>query len=183
MKSYHHNMFFRLIIVAVLFCSCASDLDFDQTKDLRLEPVIVANLTYFDVKANAFVDNGTEQDIFFDAKDFDVFRDSFFRDNLKKVEFNFEVENTISRAYIVSLVFLDENNQVIHDTEINVPAYVGTPNSVKHTDVFENQTLDLLKKSVKLEIRITMLSGVPLTTDSLGNLKLRSGATLYFEIK
>ncbi|MCV9930903.1 hypothetical protein OIU80_01280 [Flavobacterium sp. LS1R47] len=183
MKPYLHNMFLRLIIVAVLFCSCASDLDFDQTKDLTLEPVIVANLTYFDVKASAFVDNGTEQNVFFDAKDFDVFRDSFFRDNLKKAEFNFEIENTISRAYIVGMVFLDENNQVMHDTEINVPAYVNTPNSVKHTDVFENQTLDLLKKAVKLEIRITMLAGTPLTADSSGNLKLRSGATLYFEIK
>lgn len=183
MKPYPHNMFLKLITVAILFCSCASDLDFDQTKDLTLKPAVVANLTYFDVKASEFIDNGTEQDVFFDAKDFDIFRDNFFRDNLKKAEFNFDIENTISRAYIVSFIFLDENNQVMHDTEINVPAYVNTSNNVKHTDVFENETLDLLKKSVKLEVRITMLAGAPLTANSSGNLKLRSGATLYFEIK
>jgi hypothetical protein len=183
MKSYPHNRFLRLIIVAILFCSCASDLDFEQTKDLTLEPVFVANLTYFDVKANQFVDNGTEQDVFFDVQDFDVFGDRFFRDNLKKAEFNFEIENTIQRAYIVDFVFLDENNQVVHDTKINVPAYANTPNIVKYTDVFENESLDSLKKSVKLEIRVMMLAGIPLTADSPGNLKLRSGATLYFEIK
>ncbi|MCV9928305.1 hypothetical protein OIU83_11600 [Flavobacterium sp. LS1R49] len=183
MKLYYNNMFFRLIIVALLFCSCASDLDFNLTKDLKLEPVFVANLTYFDIKANTFIDNGREHDVVFDVQDFDVFRDSFFRDNLKKVQFDFEINNTISRGYIVSLVFLDANNQVTYSTEIDVPAYSNTPNIVKHTDVFENQTLDSLKKSVKLEISITMSSGAPLTKDSPGSLKLRSGATVYFEIK
>jgi hypothetical protein len=183
MKLYYNNVFFRIIIVALLFCSCASDLDFDQTKDLKLEPVFVANLTYFDVKANTFIDNGEEQDVVFNVQDFDVFRDSFFRDNLKKAEFNFEIDNTITRAYIVNFVFLDVDNQVVHHTEIDVPAYANTPNIVKYTDVFENETLDLLKKSVKLEIGITMLPGTPLIKDSPGSLKLRSGATVYFEIK
>jgi hypothetical protein len=183
MKLYCNNMLFRLIIFALLFSSCASDLDFNQTKDLKLEPVFVANLTYFDVKANTFVDDGTEQNVVFDAQDFDVFRDSFFRDNLKKAEFNFEIENTIARDFIVNLVFFDANNLETHNTEIDVPAYTNTLNIVKHTDVFENQALDLLKNSVKLEIRITMLPGTPLTKDSPGSLKLRSGATVYFEIK
>ena len=164
------------------FCSCSSDLDFNQTKDLKIEPVFVANLAYFENKANAFIDKGREQDLVFDAQDFKVFGNRFFTDNLRKAKFNFEIENTINRAFVISFVFLDTNNQVTHNAEVNVPAYMNVPHIVSYIDDFENQAMDLLKKSVQLEIRIAMLSGAPLTSESRGSLKFRSGATLYLEM-
>ena len=43
------------IVVLLLFSfSCASDLDFDQANDLKLEPIVVANLAYFNVEAKDF---------------------------------------------------------------------------------------------------------------------------------
>ena len=44
--------------VLLLTVSCSSDLDFDQVNDLQLQPVVVANLSSFDVAANQFVNNG-----------------------------------------------------------------------------------------------------------------------------
>lgn len=179
MKLHYISRFFKSIIVALLFCSCASDLDFNQADNLKIEPVLVANLTYLEAKANDFIDNGAEHDIVFDAVDFDVFRNNFLKDNLVKAQFDFEVENTIRRDFIITFAFLDANNQITHNTTINAPAYAV----LKHVDFFENQTLDLLKNSVKLEIKIAIQPGNPITNNSEGHLKLRSGATLNFEIK
>ena len=92
------NRVVGLLILLLFSFSCASDLDYDQANDLKLEPVFVANLAYFDVPANEFVTNGVEQGVIFDTPTVDVFNDDFFRDNLKKVEFFFEMENTINRA-------------------------------------------------------------------------------------
>jgi hypothetical protein len=41
------------------------------------QPVYIANLTYFDILAKQFIENGTQKNITFDAQEFDVF--GFFR--------------------------------------------------------------------------------------------------------
>ena len=63
--------------VLLLTVSCSSDLDFDQVNDLQLQPVVVANLSSFDVAANQFVNNGTEQAVSIYTPDVGVFNDSF----------------------------------------------------------------------------------------------------------
>jgi hypothetical protein len=172
------------ILLSALFFSCSSDLDFDQTKDLKLEPVFVANLAYFDVPANKFVDNGTEQQIAFDEQYFDIFKEKFLRDNLAKAEFNFELENTVNRAFTLNILLLSENDQVLETITLAIPAYSGTTNTIKYpTEVFENQRLDVLKQSRKLGFVIVMSPGPPLSASSIGSLKLRSGATAYMVIE
>lgn len=172
----------KLLLLAFLSFSCSSDLDFNQVDDLKLEPVFVANLTYFDVPANAFVDNGNEQSVVFDAQDFNPFKNSILRDDLVKVQFDFEITNTIARAYRIDLNLINKNNQTIETLTFNVPAYSGTANTHNFSEVFENQRLTLLKTTAKISFGITMAPGTPLTETSPGNLKLRSGATLYLEI-
>lgn len=172
----------KLLLLVFLSFSCSSDLDFNQVDDLKLEPVFVANLTYFDVPANAFVDNGNEQSVVFDAQDFNPFKNSILRDDLVKVQFDFEITNTIARAYRIDLNLINKNNQTIETLTFNVPAYSGTANTHNFSEVFENQRLTLLKTTAKISFGITMAPGTPLTETSPGNLKLRSGATLYLEI-
>ena len=173
----------KFLLLAFLSFSCSSDLDFNQVDDLKLEPVFVANLTYFDVPANAFVDNGNEQSVVFDAQDFNPFKNSILRDDLVKAEFDFEITNTIARAYRIDLNLINKNNQTIETLTFNVPAYSGTANIHNFSEVFENQRLALLKTTAKISFAITMAPGSPLTETSPGNLKLRSGATLYLEIE
>ena len=177
------NRVFCLFILLLFSFSCASDLDYDQANDLKLEPVFVANLAYFDVPANEFVTNGVEQSVIFDTPTVDVFNDDFFRDNLKKVEFFFEMENTINRAYSVDLVFLDNNNQRVHAINLTVPAFTGMENKVTKTEIFENAQLDLLKRTTKIAFTLTMLPGAPLNENSSGRLKLRSGVTAYLVVE
>ncbi|MDR7210037.1 hypothetical protein [Flavobacterium piscis] len=163
--------------------SCSGDLDFDQVNDLQLKPVLVANLIYFDIPASAFIDDETEQSVVFDAQDFDPFRNSLLREDLMKTEFSFEITNTISRAYKIDLILIDAQNNPIETLSFTIPAYTGTNNVLKFTEIFENQRLVNLKKTIRVGFVITMAPGMPLNENSTGNLKLRSGATLYFEIE
>ncbi|TWH99678.1 hypothetical protein IQ05_03018 [Flavobacterium tiangeerense] len=174
---------YSCISIVFLFTSCASDVDFDQVNTLKLEPVFIANLAYFEVPAPDFVDNGQEQSLVFDVPAVDVFSDKFFRDNLKKASIFTEMENTINRAYEVELLFLDKDNTTVYSANLNVPAYSGTVNKVNRTDDFENVQLDLLKRTTKIAFILRMSPGQPLTETSSGKLILRSGVTAYLVVE
>lgn len=183
MKSNFISTISKFLILVPLFFSCSSDLDFDQVNDFKIEPVFVANLAYFNVPATQLANNGSPQP-FFDIKDFDVFRDKYFTDHLVKAGLDFEIENTIIRAFTIDIVLLDVDDQVLETDSYDIPAYSGASNSIKFpTEVFENQRLDLLKKTVKLGFIVRMKAGPPLDQNSTGNLKLRSSATAYMKIE
>jgi len=163
--------------------SCSSNLDFNQVNDLKSEPVIVSNLATFDLPANQFVTNGIEQYVFFDSQTFDVFRDSFFNKSLVRTDLFFEITNTINRAYIIDVYFLNGNNSKLYTISFNVPAYTIGQNPVAKTEIFENAKLDLLKNSRKIAFKVTMLPGTALTESSPGSLKLISSATVYLVLQ
>lgn len=183
MKAYLINRFFGIVILTLLTFSCSSDLDFNQVNDLKLEPIIVGNLSYFNIPAKDFVDNGMERTVSFDAENFDVFRDSFLQNNLKRADFFFEVTNTINRAYFFDLILLDQNDQVLYTIRIDVPASADVPIIIKKTEVFENAKLDLLKATKRMEFLLVMNPGPALTENSLGSIKLRSSATAYLSVE
>ncbi|KAF2512742.1 hypothetical protein EYY60_06440 [Flavobacterium zhairuonense] len=183
MKQNCINSILRVFAIAILFCSCSSDLDFDQVKDLKLEPVYVANLAYFDVPANKLINDGGNQ-IAYDSRYFDVFKKQFIRDYLSKAEFDIEIENTIQRGFVVNMLLLNSKDQILITKTFAVPAYTGGTNVIKYpTEVFENQRLELLKQTERIGFIVLMTSGAPLDENSLGSLKLRSSATAYFEIE
>ena len=168
-------------ILSVL--SCSSDIDFNQGNDLALEPVIVANLATFDIPAHQFVSGGIEQPQFVDVPNFDLFKDSFFKNNLLKVEFFFEINNTINRDFVIDLVLLDINDSELHRISIPVPAYTGVENLVPYPELFDSSNLVILTSTRKMSFTITMQPGPTLSESSLGSLKLRSSTTGYFSIK
>jgi hypothetical protein len=181
---YHHFFTFIGFFTLILFSnSCSSDLDFNQINAAKLEPTYIANLSYFNVQAKDFVVNGQEQAIAFDAQNFDVFRDKYFKSYLRKADFFFEVENTIARSFSIDIILFDQNNQVLYMKSIAIPAYTGTKNVITTTDIFEDTKLDLLKKTTRLGFGIVKNPGTSLTVNSPGNLKLRSSATVYLVIQ
>ncbi|WP_233621936.1 hypothetical protein [Flavobacterium agrisoli] len=163
--------------------SCSSELDFDQANDLKLTPVFVANLTYFNIPVSAFIENNIDGGVAIDVEDFSPFRDAFFRKNLKKTVLNFEVENSISRAFSVDLLLLNENNIPIDTIRLSVAASNGTTVTVNQTVVFEGERLEALQQMAQVGFIVKMAAGSPLTTDSVGSIQLRSSATIYLEIE
>jgi hypothetical protein len=174
----------KTLVFAFLFISCSSDLDFDQVNDLTLEPVFVANLAHFDVPANQFVVDGQAQQFASDTVEFDAFRKQFFSENLVKAELDFEIENTINRAFTLNILLLNDYGKVLQTMPFAIPAYSGTSNVIKYpTEVFENERLRLLKHTTKVAFLIQVASGPPIDENSLGYLKLRSSATVYMKIE
>lgn len=174
----------KILLFAFLFFSCSSDLDFDQVNDFKLEPVFVANLAHFNVPADQIVVNGQAQQIASDIEDFDAFRKKFFTEHLAKAEMNFEIENSINRAFTLNILLLNDNDEVLQTITFEIPAYSGSSNVIKYpTEVFENDRLALLKQTTKVGFLIQVASGTPIDQDSTGNLKLRSSATVYMVIE
>lgn len=173
------NKFLRIFILSIFFLSCSSDLDFNQVNDLKLEPVVVANLATFDVQANKFVVGGVEQPLTGDVMDFKVFNYTNFNDRLKRADFYFEFDNTINRDFKINLIFLNANNSPLFTIPFDIPAN----STFTKTEIFENAKLDVLKQTKKVAFVITLLPGTTLTDSSLGSLKLRSNAILYFVIQ
>ncbi|KIA82482.1 hypothetical protein [Flavobacterium sp. AED] len=183
MKLLAFNRILGTLILVLFSFSCSSNLDFNQANDLKLEPVVVANLAYFDVPANKFVTNGVEQTVTIDTPTVDVFNDAFFKNNLARVDFFFEINNTINRAYTLDLVYLDKNDQPLYFTNFVIPAYTGVKNLVTKTDVFANAKLDLLKRTTKIAFILRMSPGPLLTENSTGSIILRSSVTAYLVIQ
>jgi hypothetical protein len=76
MKQYHTNKILGFYVILFSF-SCSSNLDFNQINDFKSEPVYIANLTYFDILAKQFIENGTQKNITFDAQNL-MFSGFFF---------------------------------------------------------------------------------------------------------
>jgi hypothetical protein len=177
-----NNRIIGIFILSILSFSCSSDLDFNQVQNLKLTPVVVSNLAIFELPANEFVTGGIEKPVAFDVPNFDVFKDAFFKDNLRKAEFFFEINNTINREYTINLTLLDINDTPLYNIAIPVPAYTGVENIVTKTEIFDNN-VSILTNTRKMAFAIFMKPGSALSENSLGSLKLRSSATAYFTIE
>ena len=183
MKRLFNYRFLGILYLGLFSFSCSSDLDFNQTKNLRLEPAYVANLVYFDIPANEFVTNGVETPQFIDRSTVDVFNNTFFVNDLVKVDLDFEINNTIARAYTLDVKLFDANGIQIDIISIAVPAYYGAANIITQKEVFQGTRLTTLKNTTRIEMALRMASGTALTESSTGTIKMRSGVTAYFVIQ
>jgi hypothetical protein len=172
-----------ICLLSLFFAACSSDLDFNQTKNLRLEPTYVANLVYFDIPANEFVTNGIESSQFIDRSTVDVFNNTFFVNDLAKVDLDFEINNTIARAYTLDVKLFNASGTQLDIISIAVPAYYGAPNVITQKEVFQGTRLSTLKSTTRIDMALRMASGTALTETSPGTIKMRSGITAYFVIQ
>ena len=183
MKLFFKSQFIVLLFSVLFLFSCSSDLDFNQTKNLRLEPAYVANLVYFDIPAREFVTNGIEVPQFIDRSTVDIFNNSFFVTNLTKVDFDFEITNTIGRAYVLDVRLFNSNGVQLDVISIAIPAYYGAVNVVNQKEVFQGTRLTTLKNTTRIDMTVRMAPGTALTETSSGTIKMRSGLTAYFVIQ
>jgi len=151
---------------------------------LKLEPVVTGNLSYFEAPAPAFVKpDGSESNFAFDVQDFDIFKEKDFSDRIQRVDFFYEITNTINRAFTGDVILMDDNNTSLYIMHFDVPAYSGTENIITRTEIFDGTKLDLLKSSTKMAFSVAMAAGPALNQNSPGSLILRSTATIYFIVE
>ncbi|WP_046756880.1 hypothetical protein [Kordia jejudonensis] len=174
------------LLLLILTTSCVEDVDFEQAEDLSISPVLEASLIFFDFSASQFQEpTGTAFVVEQDELELDFFNEEFIQDNLVKAEFFFEVRNTIDRVFRADVIMYDVNGNVTHMFDILVTAGATSEVTETHTEVFEDALLDQLKNTTRMELILTMfpsISGIPLDDTSIGTIKMRSKATLFFEI-
>lgn len=87
-----------LIVVLCIFmiASCSSELDFDQANDIVLTPEIEADLIFFNLGTDNFLDTTTQDTTFVvrDTTRLEFLDDSFIRESVKEIEFRFQVDNS-----------------------------------------------------------------------------------------
>ncbi len=183
MKCLLSSRFLGILYLAIFSFSCSSDLDFNQTKNLRLEPTYVANLVYFDIPASEFVTNGLETPQFIDRSTVDIFNNTFFVNDLIKTDLDFEINNTIARAYTLDVKLFNAIGSQLDNISIAVPAYYGATNIVTQKEVFQGARLTTLKNTTRIQMTLRMAAGTALIESSTGTIKMRSGVTAYFVVQ
>ena len=174
-----------LCCVLLLF-SCVEDVDFNQAEEIAISPVVESSLIFFDFAASQFSEpTGTETVVEGDSLELDVFSDEFLRDNLIKAEFFFEITNSIDRNFRADIIMYDENDQITYAFFIDTVPDGNNQVVTTHTEVFEDALLEQLKTTKRLELILSMFpspTGIPLDDNSIGNINMRSKATLFFLI-
>lgn len=175
---------FIALLLLFLFYGCAEEVDFDQSDDILLAPVVEMSLVYFDQPASSFNNFGAGIDVLQDFITIEFFNDKFIVENLNRLELTFQTFNSINRPFEMRIDFLDINNQSQYGFLIVENASVNNEDEVtEEVVVIEGDQLDQIKNSTQILFTLSMLPGVPINENTLGRLFLKSAAGLYFNIE
>jgi len=167
----------------LLFFACTKPIDFNQVENLVLEPVVESSLIFYTASASDFFVGGSEQSTAEDFAEIDVFNNSFVQNNLIKVDFVFNVENSINREYSLTVSFLDGNEQILETFNVNTEA---SPNNLviatQHVETFEGASLQRIKEARALVFRLTMQPGTPINQSTPGEISVKSKGILSLNI-
>ncbi|MET2985797.1 hypothetical protein [Aureibaculum conchae] len=142
------------IFVFVGLMSCASDVDFDQAKNIELNQNFTTSFIYLNVDQNKFLnsDASAEIPILTDISTIDIFDSKYFEDNLVKTTINFQIENSFDRGFDIEFSFLNTDDVEMNSFIVSVP---NNSNQI-HLQSFEDLDLLSLKFSEKLRITINL---------------------------
>lgn len=172
-----------LIVMVFLVHNCTKPVDFDQASDLVIQPVLESSLIFYKASVGDFFIGGNEEAEADDFVEIDLFNGSFVQDNLVKIEFVFEIENSINRAYELRINFFDDTDQALEGFTINTEASPNNENLMSmHTEVFEGEALERIKQSSILAFTLVMLDGDAINQNSPGEISLKSKAVMHFNI-
>lgn len=119
-----------LVSIFILFTSCVSEVDFDQSDELTIEPTYVASLFYFTFDQSQFLaDVGNMPLTITDSSNTPLNASSIANEHLTKAEIHFKVSNTFNRSFVIRMRFFDVAG---NSTFIFLPITVlpNTPNQL-----------------------------------------------------
>lgn len=171
------NIFFILI-----FYSCSQNLDFNQIEDYTSDPVFTSSLAFFSVNSENFTAipglPATTQ--IQELSEFRIFENSFIRNNLKQLDFDFEIANDFSRDFTIAISLLNDNNSVIHRfKDLKITANNQNFKQKESLDIVNNPNI---RNFVKVLITISLdNTTIPFTTSNNNFLEFKSAVTTYLE--
>ena len=153
----------RLFLLSFLFLtSCTDDRALDYT-EFEITPNLELNLV--EIEYSAFAINAVGNSIPFPF-DIDVFGNDLTRSNIKSIQLNFFVENSIDQPQDINLVFYDTSGAETFRIEKTIDAPTATVNPI--IERFEEIVdADAFSKSTQAEVTISQ----PLSS-SIGSFRL-----------
>ena len=174
----------NLLVCAIVVTAyaCVKDTDFDQASDIQATPEIELDLVYFTLTPPQFMTEPSSDRVLTvtDTTDFRVLDDSFIRESLKRAEFYFKFDNSISSDFSAQIQFLNTNNRVRYEFDVAVsPGTIDAPVLTEHIEVLETpEQIRQVTRASKVVVNVT-ISEVPQTVE--GSLNLQSKGTYFIE--
>ncbi len=140
-------------IIISLLASCASDLDFDQADDVVITPRVDADLVFFSLSTETFIDANIPDTtvVVRDTTRLEFLDDSFVRDNLKEVELTFQIDNTFAQSFTNRSIFLNGDGVEQYGLEFTVdPSPDGTITRTLIVEVLDENELEAIRNSTQL---------------------------------
>jgi len=110
-------------ISVFLLTACSSNLDFDQAKQLNIQPVYEGDILYFDLHdVNLTDQSGSFRNIIRDTVDFPIFEDGKVRDGFVKADIKVSYNNTFNRHFTSTYYFIDDNMQPVESGQFDIAA-------------------------------------------------------------
>ena len=104
-------------LMTIFFLSCSQPLDFKQLEEYTIMPSISSSLVFFSIDASNFntiisgIPATTEVN---ETSDFKLLENSFIKQNLVQLDFNFEIKNEFNRDFLLDVNLLDADSNTIH---------------------------------------------------------------------
>jgi hypothetical protein len=104
-------------LITIFFLSCSQPLDFKQLEEYTIMPSISSSLVFFSIDASNFntIISGLPAAIEVnETTDFKLLENSFIKQNLVQLDFNFKIKNEFNRIFLLDINLLDAQSNTIH---------------------------------------------------------------------
>jgi len=108
---------YSTVLITIFFLSCSQPLDFKQLEEYTIMPSISYSLVFFSIDASNFntiisgLPAATEVN---ETTNFKLLENSFIKQNLVQLDFNFKIKNEFNRIFLLDINLLDAQSNTIH---------------------------------------------------------------------
>lgn len=108
---------YSTVLITIFFLSCSQPLDFKQLEEYTIMPSISSSLVFFSIDASNFntiisgLPAATEVN---ETTNFKLLENSFIKQNLVQLDFNFKIKNDFNRIFLLDINLLDAQSNTIH---------------------------------------------------------------------
>lgn len=114
---------FFIFLTGLLLWQCTSKLDFEQARQLDIQPVFEGDILYIDLHQTNLIDStGNFRNVIRDTVDFGIFEDGKVRDGFLKAEIAAAWNNTFYRNFTTTYYFIDDQNQAVESGQFTIQA-------------------------------------------------------------
>lgn len=169
-----------LLILPLGSCVKENNVDFTQADQINLHQQINGSMISFTTTLADFGDANNLPFIGFDFNTpIDAFNNATIQNELVKMTFKFDFENTFNRDFDFTFNFMDANNVVVFSTPVTVTKNGTTSQQV----VIEGLDVSQIKRTTQVAINVTVINSTPANTidNTVGAfVRFKLGATFDF---